>query len=115
MKGEIDPSLLMSIAQQHVLNPERNQTRLFDQERHALEVRAQQAEDDVKRLQERTRTLERALEEVKKEYSLLRAQLEYSAVTKGEASTVLGECYSAEAVKEIDISYFVPPCSLTFS
>ena len=67
MKGEMDPSLLMSLAQQHVLRDGRNSSRLFDEERRKLENRAQQAEDEVKQLQERTKALEQALEDAKKE------------------------------------------------
>lgn len=105
VKGEMDPSLLMSLAQQHVLRDGRNSSRLFDEERRKLENRAQQAEDEVKQLQERTKALEQALEDAKKENALLRAQLEFAGVEKGEAGTVLGESYSAEAMKEINISY----------
>lgn len=104
MKGEMDPSLLMSLAQQHVLHDGRETSRLFDTERRNLENRAQQAEDEVKQLQERTKALEQALEDAKKENAMLRAQLEFASVEKGESGTVLGESYSAEAMKEINIS-----------
>ena len=100
----MDPSLLRSLAQQHVLHDTLSPSRLFDEERRNLENRAQQAEDEAKQLQERSKALEQSLEEAKKENAVLRAQLEFASVEKGEAGTVLGESYSAEAMKEINIS-----------
>ena len=101
----MDPSLLMSLAQQHLLHDARDSSHLFDQERRNLENRAQQAEEEVKQLQERSKALEQSLEEARKENALLRAQLEFVSVEKGESGSVLGQSFSAEAMKEINISF----------